>query len=176
MSTRTFVALIAIILIGFAIPVATSNKDRPSQGPRPGVEHKDKGQQHVQGLDTKPNTKAEIDTSGNHDQAPLPWQVYDQEIPDAKVIHNLEHGGIYISYSPDLPADQIAKIKALFSKPYSRENFSPIKAIVAPRTANSSPIVMSSWKRSMKLEKYDEEKMVQYYLRNHGNAPEGTAS
>lgn len=176
MSSRVFIAVLAIIIIGFAVPVITSNKDKPAQGPRPGTEHKELGQQHVNGLTSKPNTKLEIATSGDHDQQPLPWQVYDQEVPDANAIHNLEHGGIYISYKPDLPADQIAKIKSLFSKPYSRKSFSPIKAIVAPRAANSAPIVMSSWTRSMKLDKYDEGKMVEYYLRNHGQAPEGTAS
>lgn len=174
--SKGFIAVLAIIMIGFTALVVTNSKDKPAQGPRPGTEHKELGQQHVSGLTNRPNTKLEIDTSGNHDQQPLPWQVYSQEVPDANAIHNLEHGGIYISYKPDLPADQVAKIKSLFSKPYSRKNFSPIKAIVAPRAANSAPIVMSSWTRSMKLDKYDEEKMVDYYLRNHGQAPEGTAN
>lgn len=176
MSSRVFVVVLAIVIIGFAVPALTSSKDKPAQGPRPGTEHKELGDKHVAGLSTRPNTKLEIDTSGDHDQQPLPWQVYTQEVPDANAIHNLEHGGIYISYRPDLPADQVAKINGLFSKPYSRKNFSPIKAIVAPRSANSAPIIMSSWTRSMKLDKYDEEKIVEYYLRNHGQAPEGTAS
>lgn len=176
MSSRVFIAVLAIIIIGFAVPVLTSNKERPAQGPRPGTGHKELGRQHVSGLTGRPNTKLEIDTSGNHDQSPLPWQVFDREVPDAYVIHNLEHGGIYISYKPGLPADQVAKIKGLFSKPYARKGFSPIKAVVAPREANSAPIVMSSWTRSMRLDKYDEEKMVEYYMRNYGQAPEGTAS
>lgn len=176
MPTRIFTAVLALIVIGFAVPLVTTNKDRPDPGPRPGKEHKELGQQHVRGLSNSPNTMQEIATSGDHDEQPLPWQVYDQEVPDANAVHNLEHGGIYISYKPDLPQQEIDRIRALFSKPYSRKNFSPIKAIVAPRAANSAPIVMSSWNRSMKLNKYEEEKMVEYYLRNHGQAPEGTAS
>ena len=176
MSPKVFVAILAVIIIGSAVPIITSIEDKPAPGPRPGTQHKDLGRNHVPGLTSKPNTKPEIDASGDHDTSPLPWQVYDQEVPDANVIHNLEHGGIYISYRPDLPADQVAKLKGLFSKPYSRKGFSPIKAIVAPRAANSAPIVVSSWTRSMKLDKYNEEKLVDYYLRNYGRAPEGTAS
>jgi hypothetical protein len=88
----------------------------------------------------------------------------------------MEHGYIYISYRPDLPAEQVSKIKALFLKPFSRDNFSPNKVIIAPRSLNDSPVILSSWTRSMKLDAFDEEKMVEYYLRNVSKSPEPGAS
>lgn len=173
MSNKVFLGLISLLIVVSAGYMVVKDRSRPAQGERPGVAQEDKGQKHVAPGSTKYDGPVPP-TSGDH-TTPVPWQVYDQEVPGENAIHNLEHGGIVITYRPDLPADQVAKIRALFSKPFSREKFSPIKAVVAPRAANEAPIILSSWTRNMKLEAYDEEKMVEYYLRNVGQAPEGTA-
>ena len=169
MSSKVFYGFLTLAVIGFFI-FATTNKE-PAK-PRPGVEHSDNGRTHVQ---SKEYGGEEPPTSGDHAE-PLAWQIYDQEIPDANVIHNMEHGGVYISYRTDLPKDQIEKIKALFSKPYSNAKFSPIKAVVAPRSKNKAPIVMSSWTRSESFQSFDESKMIDYYLKNIGKSPEPGAS
>lgn len=173
MSNKVFLAVIAVIVTGMFGYVAVKKKDAPPESPRPGIEQADKGQKHVDD-GTVPYGESEPPTSGDH-SSPVPWQAYNQEIPDMRVIHNLEHGGIYISYRQDLPADQVAKIQALFSKPFSDEKFTPTKAVIAPRAANDSPIIMSSWNRNMKLDSFDAEKMKEYYLRNVGKSPEGAA-
>lgn len=173
MSDKIFIGIIVLAIIGSVGFMVVKSQSRPPQGERPGIAHEDKGQKHVAD-GTKLYGGAIPPTSGDH-ASPVPWQVYDQEVPDVNTIHNLEHGGIVINYRPDLPADQVARIKGLFSKPYSRSTFKPIKAVVAPRAANESPIIMSSWTRNLKLTAYDEKKMIEYYLRNVGKAPEGTA-
>lgn len=174
MSNRVFITIIAALVIGMFGYVAVKKKDAPPELPRPGIEQPDLGNKHISptGL---PNNGAEPPASGDMTN-PVPAGVYDQEIPDTDTIHNAEHGYVYISYRPDLPADQIAKIRALFSKPFSNPKFSPSKAVVAPRAANGSPIIMTSWRRYLKLDAFNEEKMMEYYLRNVGKAPEGTAS
>lgn len=173
MSNKVFVSIVAVIAIGIFGFVAIKKQAAPPESPRPGIEQADKGQQHV-AEGTVPYGGLEPPTSGDH-SSHVPWQAYNQEVPDMNVIHNLEHGGVYIAYRPDLPADQVAKIVALFSRPFSNKEFSPSKAVVAPRAANGAPIIMSSWNRNMKLESFDEEKMKEYYLRNVGKAPEGSA-
>lgn len=169
MGGKLFYGLLGVLVIGF-FTVALLNKE--PEKPRPGIAHSDNGRQHVQ---AKEYGGDEPPTSGDHAEA-LPWQVYDQEVPDGNVIHNMEHGGVYISYRPDLPEEQKDKLKALFSKPYSNPEFSPIKAVVAPRADNKAPIVLSSWTRSLTLETYDEEKIIEYYLANIGKSPEPFAS
>lgn len=124
MNNKIFYGFIAVCLLG-VIGFVILNKE--PEKPRPGIAHDDNGRTHVQ---SKEYGGEEPSTSGDHSE-PLPWQVYDQEVPDANVIHNMEHGGVYISYKPDLPKDQVDKIEALFSKPYSNPNFSPTKAVVA---------------------------------------------
>lgn len=168
MGNKTFYGLLAGVFVAFLAVVLVNQE--PAK-PRPGTEHQDNGRQHVA---SKDYDTEEPPTSGDHTE-PLPWQIYAQEIPDSNVIHNMEHGGIYISYRPDLPKEQVDKIEALFSKPYSNPDFSPSKAVVAPRSNNKSPIVMSSWLRSQTFESFDETKMIEYYLENVGKSPESGA-
>jgi len=173
MSNKVFISLLAVLVIGFFGVITLNKKSDPLPSERPGIEQPDLGGKHIAptGL---PNSGGEPPASGDMTD-PLPWQAYDQEVPDTSIIHNLEHGGVYISYSPDLPPEQIAKLKALFFRPYSKADFQPTKAIVAPRAANSAPIILTSWRRSLKMEKYDEAMMIEYYLRNVGKSPEGTS-
>lgn len=170
MSNKLFFGVITLFAVGF-IGFFVFNPGEPSK-PRPGVSHSDNGQQHVQAVEYGGE---EPPTSGDH-TTPLAWQVYDQEIPDGNAIHNMEHGGVYISYRPDLPKEQVDKIKALFSTPYSKPEFKPSKAIVAPRSANKAPIVLSSWTQSQTFESFDEIKIIEYYKANIGKSPEPTAS
>lgn len=173
MSNKVFIGIIAILLVGSVGFVAIKKKGQPPEPPRPGIEQPDKGNKHISptGL---PNSGGEPPTSGDMTD-PVPANAYDQEIPDTSTIHNMEHGYVYISYRPDLPPEQISKLKSLFSKPFSKQDFQPSKAVVAPRAANDSPIIITSWKRIMKFDTFDEAKMVQYYLKNVGKSPEGSA-
>src|SRR3989344_5933273 len=49
--------------------------------------------------------------SGWHYAQTAEWGIYDKELVDQNVIHNLEHGGIWISYRPDAPPELIAQLK-----------------------------------------------------------------
>ena len=169
MSNKIFYGFLLLIVVGV---LGYGVYQKEPETPRPGVEHSDDGRTHVQ---TKEYTGDEPPTSGEHAE-PIAWGVYDQEIPEANAIHNLEHGGIYISYSSKLPKEQVEKLEALFSKPFSNPQFTPTKAIVGPREENKTPIVISSWRRSQTFETYDEAAIIEYYKRNIGNSPEPTAS
>lgn len=169
MGSKLFYILIGLIAIGFVIFTVTQKEP---QTERPGVAHADQGREHV---NDKEYGGDEPPTSGEHAEA-LPWRVYDEEIKDVNAIHNLEHGGIYVSYNPSLDSEEVSKLKALFFEPFSRDGFEPNKVIMAPRAANESPIVVSSWQRSLKLDSFDEEVLADYYLRNVGKSPEPLAS
>lgn len=166
-----------IVKIGFVVAivgilgVAVAVKDSRPETPRPGDEQEDKGAQHIQAQNSPEYDGAEPPTSGDHAEA-VNKGVYQTELPDVNTIHNLEHGYIYVSYQPDLPQAEIDKMELLFFEPFSNSEFSPTKVIMAPRAANESPIVLSSWNRSQKFDSYDEEAMMQYYLKNVSKSPE----
>ncbi len=173
MSNKAFIGIIAALIIGVFGFIFIKNRSTP-EVPRPGIAHEDKGRQHVAD-NAVTYGGSEPPTSGDH-SSQVPWQAYEQEVPDINVIHNMEHGGIYISYKPDLPPEEVAKIKAVFFSPFSDKDFTPNKVVLAPRAANDAPIIVSSWMRSMKLDKFDQDKMVDYYRRNVGKSPEPTAN
>ncbi len=172
MSNKVFAAILAVIIIAGISGLFIRSRSRPDI-PRPGISQDDRGRKHVAQGAAKYGD-VEPPTSGDHSE-PLPWKYYAQEIDDSNVIHNMEHGGIYISYRPDLPQEQVSKLQKLFFEPYTRKDFTTSKAIMAPRAANDAPIVMSSWQRSQKFQAYDEEAMITYYRKNIGKSPEPTA-
>ena len=174
MSNKIFIAIILVLtvsLTGFVV----LKQDSSQPVSQLGQQQADKGRNHIQqGQSYKYDS--DFPASGPHSEQPATWGAYKQEIPNENVIHNMEHGGIVITYSPDLDEQTVTKIERLFAKPYSNQKFIPSKAIVMPGSKNDKPIVMRSWNRLMKLDSFDEQTMIDYYLTNIGKSPEPGAS
>ena len=52
-------------------------------------------------------------TGGVHNPA---WQncgIYDQQVALENAVHSLEHGAVWLTYQPNLPSDQVDKLRAL---------------------------------------------------------------
>ena len=120
---------------------------------------------HVNGGDA-PTCNSNPPTSGPHANA-LPWGMNTSEISDINVVHNLEHGGIWISYK-DIPAEQVAALEAI-----ATANSGSV--IVSPRAANDRAIAVVSWGRLMQLDTVDVEQINQFITTNKNNSPEPLA-
>jgi len=169
MNPKLLYGFIAILLVGFAVLVFTSKQ---SETPRPGVAHVDKGREHVE---QKDYAESEVPTSGPH-ASPVAWGVYETEQRDDQLIHNMEHGGIVVTYRPDTPESELSKLKLLLAKPFSEPGFAPTKIVIAPRKTNKAPIVLSSWQRSESLQSFNKQTVMTYVKRNLGKSPEPLAS
>lgn len=171
MKIRALPIVLAAIAVSFVGAIVVGKMNQPPEPPRPGVEQADHGREHVNsqkyGGDQPP-------TSGAHAN-PVTWGVYDTEVRDDQTIHNMEHGGVYISYQPSLPKEQVEKLTSLLSEPFIDPKFQPKKIVLAPRAANKSPIELSSWRRSEALASYDQDKIEDYIVRNLGKSPEPLA-
>ncbi len=168
MREKLFYIIVAVIILG-AVGYATTKKTPVEK--RTGTEQPDKGRSHLRPTDVVNYGGPEPPTSGSHGE-PVNKGVYTRELPDRNIIHNLEHGYVYISYRPDIPKKEVDEMTALFFAPFSDKNFAPTKIIMAPRTADASPIIMSSWRRSLKLDKFDKQTMIDYYKTNVSKSPE----
>lgn len=171
MTIRPLPAVLAVAVLGFVVVVVVGKMTAPPEPPRPGVEQSDYGREHVK---SKEYGGVQPPTSGPH-ASPVSWGVYDKEVRDDQAIHNMEHGGVFVSYQPSLSKDQIDKLKELLSEPFSNPEFQPKKIVLAPRAANKSPIELSSWRRSEALASYDQKKIEEYMTRNLGKSPEPLA-
>jgi hypothetical protein len=87
-------------------------------------------------------------TSGSHYAQPANWAFYDRELKDEQLVHNLEHGGIWISYK-DLDEQGLERLKTI-----AKNN--PDSVIVTERQKNDNPIVVASWGKMMRLIEVDE--------------------
>ena len=76
------------------------------------------------------------------------WQTcgfYDAPIVSEAGVHSLEHSAVWITFRPDLPADQVALIEAYAAQPYTLA--SPWGDDDLP-----APIVLSAWGAQVQLD------------------------
>lgn len=137
---------------------------RQSVKPLMGHAYSNLGQDHIAIGATHSVYNSNPPTSGPHYAQPASWGVYQKELPDEQLVHNLEHGGIWISYK-GIDAETISKVEDV-AKRY------PNKMIVTPRAADDSPLVLASWLRVLPLEKFDEQTIVDFIKANKNNSPE----
>jgi len=121
---------------------------------------------------------------GNHDDAFNAWtesppvggvhnntwqkcQFYDGVINPGMGVHALEHGGIWITYSPDLPQEQKDKLKALAA--------GDSWVLVSEYPGLYAPIVASAWNKQYVPDSADSKELKQFirvFKNNPDNTPE----
>ncbi|MFJ2029128.1 DUF3105 domain-containing protein [Streptosporangium sp. NPDC087985] len=125
------------------------------------------GGQHVQ---TTVSYKENPPMGGEHNPA---WQscgIYDQPINSENAVHAMEHGAVWITYQPDLPKDQVDRLKELASKDYM---------LLSPYPGLPAKVVASSWNKQLKLDSADDPRLPKYiakYRNNSAETPEFGAS
>jgi hypothetical protein len=177
MSNKGFLILIAVVVLGFIGFIVFGGKNSPKV-PQLGISHSSQGGTHIAEGSKHPAYNSDPPSSGWHysdANAPTLWGVYTQEVPDEVFLHNEEHGGVVITYKPDLPADQIKKLQDLFAPPYSDPKFTPSKAIVTPRSKDTHQIEIAAWTYTLNLDSYDQTTLEQFYLQHVSHSPEATA-
>ncbi len=122
------------------------------------------GREHIPEGSAHDPYNSNVPTSGPHYAKEADWGVYDQELPDEQLVHNLEHGGIWISYTK-LSDDERRQLTAL-AKAY------PQTVIMTPRAKNENRIVLASWGRLMKFDRIDEQKIRDFIRSNKNHSPE----
>ena len=75
------------------------------------------------------------------------WQncgSYASPVPNENVVHSLEHGAFWITYQPDLPANQISELRAdVTGQPYG---------LLSPYPGLPAPVVATVWGIQLKVQ------------------------
>ena len=157
------VVVVALLAVGGAVYGGIAYSRWRSQH-LPGQAFEDQGREHV-GSGHQHTYNSNPPTSGWHFPQPAEWGVYKEELPDEVLIHNLEHGGIWISYKPVISEDLRAKLEK-FYEIYGR------KVIVTPREKNGSDVVLAAWTRldTFSAAEYSDERIERFVkvFRNKG--------
>ncbi|WP_406105599.1 DUF3105 domain-containing protein [Micromonospora globbae] len=123
------------------------------------VNYREKDPELVKGSNHQPGQiKYDIlpPVAGPHNQA---WQncmgeVYPAPIANEHAVHSLEHGAIWITYRPDLPADQVSK---LADKVRGNE-----KMLMSPFEGLDKPISLQAWGYQLKVDNADDKRIDEF--------------
>ncbi|NJL37521.1 MAG: DUF3105 domain-containing protein [Leptolyngbyaceae cyanobacterium RM2_2_4] len=134
----------------------------------PGTAIPDLGQEHIpegQQVDYNSNPP----TSGPHYEEWARWGIYNQAPQDEQLVHNLEHGGIIISYHPDLI--EVEDLEQIREQAQELSAINP-RIIVTPRTEMSQAIALTAWGYLQELEAYDAAAIDEFYNAHIARGPE----
>jgi Protein of unknown function (DUF3105) len=89
-----------------------------------------------------PETKVEWNTdpptNGPHFGVPAIFGAYDAPLEQTRVVHNLEHGGVYIQYGSDVPQATVEKLRAFYD---DHQN----GTLLAPLPELGTTIALGAW-------------------------------
>ena len=160
-------AVCAALVVGFVALAVLDSRQRAGSSPPAGVEEPDVGPGGR-------HTEADVDygqtppAGGEHNPV---WQnsgFYDAPVRDENAVHTLEHGAVWITYSPDLPQDQRDQIRQLVE--------GQTCMLASPYPNIPSPVVASAWGKQLALEDAsgeDLERFVRAYRQGPGTPEPG---
>lgn len=95
------------------------------------------------------------------------WQncgIYTTPIHNEHAVHALEHGAVWITYRPDLPAADVQRLHALAADDYM---------LLSPYPGLPAPVVASAWNNQMQMTGADDPRLPEF-IRRFKNNPSTT--
>jgi len=124
------------------------------------VSYSNLSRSHVNGTVNYPQSPP---VGGDH--SPV-WQncgIYDKAIANENGVHALEHGAVWITYQPDLPAATVEQIRSqVRGKAYT---------LVSPYPGLTSPVVASAWGLQLKLNDASDPRLAQF-IKTYAGGPQ----
>lgn len=160
------VLLLAVAAAGIYFLITTKNSSLPKElgekiavDPKTGQLHIKLGEAHVPYSSNPP-------TSGPHYSipgvGPIECKFFDKEVLDEGVIHNLEHGAIWISYKNN---------DAVLKQEIKQVVDGNSKVVASYRPKDDSLIAVAGWGRLLKLDGFDKTKIEQF-IKLYKNGPD----
>lgn len=169
----SFALILTTIITAVAITVTGSIQERnqaaeEAKKPIDGVQaFADLTRNHVQ---TAVDYPQEPGVGGDHAAVWTNCGVYTEPINEQSAVHSLEHGAVWLTYQPDLPASDVATLTALAQdKPY---------VLLSPDKDQSTPVTATAWGTQLTLPNANDTR-IPAFIRAYAqspNAPEPGAS
>ena len=109
------------------------------------------GRNHVAGPVAYPEVPP---PGGDHSGVPQTCAVYSEPIAPEHAVHSLEHGAVWVTYSERAGEDDVATLTGLVEGDPHR--------LMSPVPDQDSPIVLTAWGRTLKVESADDERVEQF--------------
>lgn len=157
---RRLVWMMGVLIVVWGV-VRFIGRDDDQQGETAGDYFPAQSRDHIAVGATHAAYNSNPPTGGWHYAEPAKTGIYDQELPDEQLIHNLEHSHIWVAYRPDLAQDQIEALANIVQNYGSR-------IIMTPRGANDTPITIVAWEHLLRLDTVDKAK-IGSFVKIHRN-------
>jgi putative peptide zinc metalloprotease protein len=145
-ASLVFALFVGLIGYGLIPEVPVARGDEPA-----GVERFEVNERsHVTGLISYPQSPP---VGGDHAPTVQNCGFYASPVADENAVHSLEHGAVWITYSPELPNDQIKALRRLAKTDY---------LLVSPYPDLPAPIVASAWGRQLRLNVVEDARLDQF--------------
>ena len=145
---RLGLAVAALIVIAIVAIVIVSRRQSDTSTVAGVQSYSYPGGQHTEGpVDYAENPPV----GGPHNPV---WQncgYYASPVANENAVHSLEHGTVWITYSPDLPQEQVDRLKALAN--------GQSYILVSPYDGLPSPVVASAWGHQLQLDSVDDPRL-----------------
>lgn len=115
---------------------------------------------HVEGAVTYPETPP---VGGDHSETLTNCAVYTTPVKNEQAVHSLEHGAVWVTYSPDLPADQVAILAGVVGK--------NTYGLLSPFPGLSSPVVASAWGLQLTMTSASDPRLAAFVAK-YANGPQ----
>lgn len=110
---------------------------------------------------------------GPHDPIWMNAGVYTAPVPSERAVHNMEHGAVWITYDPNLPASQVAALTAFVTKQTMIPESPQADGIANdanryvdlspwPTSTLPTPIVLSAWGYQLRVTSPTDPRMQQF--------------
>lgn len=114
---------------------------------------------HVEGDPTFPMTPP---VGGAHNATWANCGVYDKEVPNKYAVHSLEHGAVWITYSPKASKSDVSTLKKLANQEY---------ILMSPYEKQDAPVTLSAWGKQLKVQSASD-KRVDQFIREYRQGPQ----
>ena len=89
-----------------------------------------------------------------------------QTVPDEFAVHSLEHGAVWLTHAPDLPAEQAEALAGL-------AQLDQEYVLVSPYDDLAAPVVAVAWGITLEVESADDPRLVEFVEAYAGGAQGG---
>ena len=138
--------LVILILSGGLYWLIAKSRENIAERKIYAVQISNQGRNHIDIGASHPDYNSNPPTSGPHYEKWADKGVYKKQLPDEQLVHNLEHGYIWISYKPDTNSEVVKQLESFYG--FGK------KIIVEPRQENEKLIAIAAWNW---LDKFDPE-------------------
>ncbi|HEY2043697.1 MAG TPA: DUF3105 domain-containing protein [Jatrophihabitans sp.] len=170
-ATTVIVIVLAVGVVVYAVAQGNKKKTQADPGKIVGIQHyASLTRNHVAGVVKYPESPP---VGGDHSPvwADCTGTVYPSQIANENAVHTLEHGAIWITYKPGLPADQLDALTKLVSgQQYT---------LLTPYAGLKSNVSLQAWGYQLFVDSATDPRVQQFItdLRlNQSNTPELGAS